>query len=152
MSTNPRIDILPAWISAGERQVVAMASLGEVFPATFGKVAQEVAAAGGQILGPAYARYFGMPTDTVDVEIGFAIDQTLELPGLDVTENPETRAVVGTHVGPYDTLDQSYGEIMGWIADQGVDLTESMFEFYDSPPEVDPAETITRIVFPLAEG
>ena len=151
MTIDPHIETLPAWVSAGERTVVAMTELRVAFPAAFGKVAEAVGRAGGQIGGPAYARYFGMPTDTVDVEIGFAIDRTLDLPGLVVTEHPETRAVVATHQGPYELLSQSYEEITAWFSGQELPLEESMFEFYDSPPEEDPATTITRIVFPLSD-
>jgi hypothetical protein len=39
---------------------------------------------------------------------------------------------------------------MPWLAQQHLKLADSMLEFYDSPPEVDPAQTVTRMVFPLA--
>lgn len=32
---------------------------------------------------------------------------------------------------------------------QGLPVTDYMWELYDSPPDVDPAQTITRMVFPL---
>jgi effector-binding domain-containing protein len=127
-----------------------MAELQQAFPATFQEVAAKVSAAGGTVLGPAYARYFGMPADTVDVEIGFRIDRPLPVPDLAVNENPAVQAAVGTHVGPYELLEKSYAEVMPWLAQQHLKLADSMLEFYDSPPEVDPAQTVTRVVFPLA--
>ena len=96
-----------------------------------------------RLLSPA-CRDTGMPMHV-------AIDRTLDLPGLVVTEHPETRAVVATHQGPYELLSQSYEEITAWFSGQELPLEESMFEFYDSPPEEDPATTITRIVFPLSD-
>jgi effector-binding domain-containing protein len=149
MSVNPRIVTIDAWLAAGIRQIVPMHELSRVFPAVYQQVAEEVATSGGQVRGPAYACYFGMPTDVVDVEIGFGIDRELPLDGMTVTAWPSTRAVVGTHVGPYDGLAASYDEIGAWLSRQSLDLTDYMWEFYDSPPEVDPAETVTRIVFPL---
>lgn len=67
-----------------------------------------------------------------------------------MTQRPAMAAVVGTHVGPYDTLSDSYAELMPWLEEQQVELTGSMFEFYLSEPDEDPATTVTRLVFPLA--
>ncbi len=147
---NPHLETIEPWVSAGIRKVVPMAELQQVFPSTFEEVAAQVSAAGGRVIGPAYARYFGMPADTVDVEIGFGIDRPVAAASLAVNEHPATQAAIGTHVGPYELLEQSYGELMPWLAGQHLKLADSMLEFYDSPPEVDPAETVTRLVFPLA--
>ena len=151
MTVNPRIENLPAWVSAGVRQVAAMAELPEIFPKAYQQVAGAIAAAGGELRGPAYAHYFGMPSDTVDVEIGFGMVKAMDVPGLVVTQNPETRAAMGTHVGPYSELSNAYGELMEWMTAQHLPTTDDMFEFYDSEPGVAPEETVTRMVFPLAE-
>ena len=147
---NPRLETLEPWVSAGLREMVSMTELQEVFPAVFEQVATKVAKAGGRVIGPAYARYFGMPDDTVDVEIGFGIDRPVEVPDLVVSEHPKVQAAVATHVGPHELLEKSYAELMPWLAGQHLKLAESMLEFYDSPPEVDPAQAVTRMVFPLA--
>lgn len=149
MGVNPRIETIDAWHAAGMRQIVPMHELSRVFPEVFQRVAGAVMAAGGQVRGPAYACYFGMPTDVVDVEIGFGVDRALELDGITVTAWSTAQAVVGTHVGPYDDLARSYDELGAWIGQQDLELTDYMWEFYDSPPEVDPAEAVTRMVFPL---
>lgn len=146
---SPHLETIDPWISAGIRQVVPMGDLKDVFAAVFQNVAGAVAVAGGQLVGPAYACYYGMPSAVVDVEIGFGIDRLVDAPGLNVNEQPATRAVVGTHVGPYDELSQSYQELMPWFEQQEFDLADLMWEFYDSPPETDPSETVTRMVFPL---
>lgn len=130
-----------------------MAELPDIFGKAFGEVAEAVGRCGAAVVGPAYGRYFGMPGETVDVEIGFGIDRVVDAPGrLLITEHPETRAAVGTHIGPYDQLEGAYGEFMPWLAGQDLSLAEDMFEFYDSDPEVDPAATVTRIVFPIVDG
>lgn len=146
---NPHLETVGPWVSAGVRQVVPMGDLKDVFAASFQNVAGAVTAAGGQLVGPAYGCYFGMPTDVIDVEIGFGIDRVVVASGLNVTEQPATQAVVGTHVGPYDDLSQSYQELMPWFEQQDLELADIMWEFYDSPPETDPAQTVTRMVFPL---
>ena len=91
MTVNPRIENLPAWVSAGVRQVAAMAELPEIFPKAYQQVAGAIAAAGGELRGPAYAHYFGMPSDTVDVEIGFLVNVTkLWLQSNKLTSLPRT--------------------------------------------------------------
>ena len=149
MDVNPHLDTIPPWVSAGVRRTVPMNELGSAFSEAYQQVAGAVAAAGAQLVGPAYGCYFGMPTDVVDVEIGFGIDREVPVPGLNVATQPECRAVVGTHVGPYEELSRSYGELMPWLEGQDLKLADHMWEFYDSPPETDPADTVTRIVFPL---
>jgi effector-binding domain-containing protein len=147
---NPHVETIEPWVSAGIRQLVPVAALHEVFPTAFEQVVAKVSQAGGTVVGPAYARYFGMPTDSVDVEIGFGIDRPIAGTDLTVHENPAVQAAIGTHVGPYELLEKSYAEVMPWLAEQHLKLADSMLEFYDSPPEVDPSQAVTRMVFPLA--
>ncbi len=146
---NPHLDTIAPWISAGIRRTVATAELATVFPDTYQQVAAAAGRAGAQLVGPAYGCYFGMPSDVVDVEIGFGIDSEADIPDLIVTAHPAQRAVVATHTGPYDKLHETYDALMPWLAEQDLDLSDAMWELYESPPETDPAETVTRIVFPL---
>lgn len=146
---DPHIETLAGWVSLGVRQTAPMSELSTVFPAAFGAVAAAAGQAGATLVGPAYAEYFGMPTDTVDVEIGFGVDRPVEVDGMTATPRAAGRAVVATHVGPYDTLADSYAELMPWLEGQDLALADSMFEFYDSGPDVDPAAAVTRLVFPL---
>ena len=150
MPEQPRIETIPAWRSAGIRRVVPMSEISSAFDKTFPAVAEAIAVAGGQLLPPAYARYTGMPTDTVDVEIGFGVQQPVEAPELVVTDNPAVRAVVYTHIGPYERLAESYAVVEEWFATQDLGLADAMWEFYDSPPGTDPEKSVTRMVFPLA--
>ena len=147
---NPHVETLDAWVGLGIRQRVPTQQLPELFARTFTEVAAAAGRAGAVVVGPAYAEYFGEPGATVDVEIGFGVDHAVEVPGMTATERPSRRAVVGTHIGPYDTLSESYAELMPWLELEAMELGESMFEFYDSPPETDPESTVTRLVFPLA--
>ncbi len=42
------------------------------------------------------------------------------------------------HIGPYDTLSQTYGELMQWARDQGLRPGSDMWEQYLTDPGVDP--------------
>jgi effector-binding domain-containing protein len=146
---DPHIEVIPEWIRAGIRLQVPLAQLHAVFGPTFERVATAITSAGTDIIGPAYACYFGQPSEVVDVEIGFGISSSIDSAELVVTEVPATDAVVGTHLGAYDQLEDSYNRLVPWMVDQGVSLADHMYEFYDTMPSEDGTQAITRLVFPL---
>jgi AraC family transcriptional regulator len=60
--------------------------------------------------------------------------------------------VVTTHVGPYNTLGQTYAQLLGqWLPRSGRELrSEPSLEFYLNAPEsTDPEDLITDIYAPL---
>lgn len=148
-AVDPHIEVITEWIRAGIRQQVALAELPRVFGPTFEEVAEAINTAGGDIIGPAYACYFGMPSDVVDVEIGFGISTLISSANLILTQVPSQEAAVGTHLGPYDELTDSYDKLLPWMQQQGIDLSDHMYEFYDAMDD-DQSPPITRLVFPLA--
>lgn len=145
---NPHAEVMPDWVRAGVRVQVPMAELHEVFGPTFEKVAQAVTVAGGDIIGPAYACYFGEPTDVVDVEIGFGIAEPVASDELVVTQVPSAEVIVGTHIGPYEQLEDSYEHLVPWMVANDIDLADHMYGLYDTMPGDDPSGPITRLVFP----
>jgi len=64
---------------------------------------------------------------------------------------PGGRAVSAIHVGPFDTLEQTYTELMAWMAEQRLQPAEHMWEIYLSDPatEPDPSTWRTQIVWPV---
>lgn len=60
------------------------------------------------------------------------------------------RAVVTIHVGPYDTMAETYDGLRRWCAGQGITLAGGTWEEYLSDPETDPSTWQTRIVWPAA--
>ncbi len=147
---DPHFEELDAWVSAGIRTSVPISELAGLFGPIYGQVNALIGQAGGTAIGPAYAEYFGMPGDTIDVEIGFGIAEPVEIDGLNVREHPATTAIVGTHIGSYEKLDESYAELMLWLENQNAELADSMFEWYLSEPDEVPENTVTKLVFPLA--
>ena len=55
------------------------------------------------------------------------------------------------HVGPYDTLAETYEAVMGKMQAEGVTPGSSMWEYYLSDPaaEPDPAMWKTLVVWPV---
>lgn len=135
---------------ASIRRTVPTAELPGFFAEAFHAVVAAVEAGGGAVAGPPFGRYRSMPTETVDVEAGFPVEGW-DGDGGEVTvgTRPGGRAVVGVHVGPYDTMAETYDALRSWCAEQGLSLATEMWEEYTSPPEGDPSTWRTRIVWPV---
>ena len=55
------------------------------------------------------------------------------------------------HVGPYDTLHQTYSDMQAWIVSQGRRPSSFMWEVYLTDPQMDPdpAKWRTEIYLPV---
>jgi effector-binding domain-containing protein len=116
--------------------------------------------------GPPFAKYTGMPSETVDVEAGFPVAAPFDAPGLTDGDGVEAggrveagtlpggRTAVGTHVGPYEGLTDTYQQMAGWISAQGLIPGPAVWEVYLSDPgqEPDPATWRTEVYWPATEG
>ncbi|MDO8364435.1 MAG: GyrI-like domain-containing protein [Actinomycetota bacterium] len=141
--------------------VRAAAVRGEVgydgLPTFFGHAFTEVFAAaeraGVAVVGPPFGFYPAMPSETaVVVEAGFPLAQALQAEGeVHPFELPGGTAAVTMHVGPYDTLAETYTRLMGWMSAHGYIPGEGMWESYLSDPgaEPDPSGWQTQIVWPV---
>lgn len=116
-------------------------------------VMEAVQRQGAHPAGPPYSLYRGMPTDTIDVEVGFPVTEPVE-PAGDVVPSslPAGRAAEGLHVGKYDTLRQTYDEMARWITDQGLRPADHMWETYLSEPTGDPATWQTKVTWPVSRA
>ena len=135
------------------RERVPMASLTDFFGRAFGTVMAAARKQGASLAGPPFALYRGMPSETVDVEAGFPIDGNFtEADGVASGTLPETDALEALHVGPYDTLENTYHAILGQMEAEGLTPSDTMWEYYLSDPETepDPAKWQTRVVWPVA--
>jgi effector-binding domain-containing protein len=103
-------------------------------------------------VGPPIALYHGMPDGSVDVEAGFPVEAPIT-PGEGVTPGrlPGGRIVEAVHVGPYDAMEATYGEVMAWMSERRLTPAEEMWEVYLTDPDArpDPATWETRICWPV---
>ena len=60
---------------------------------------------------------------------------------------------VQSHVGPYDTMADTYTQLLAWAADNGLELATGMWEVYLSDPsaEPDPATWRTEVFWPVVD-
>lgn len=131
---------------------VPMAELPGFFQRAFGEVARAITVHGLAPAGPPFALYHGMPGDTVEVEAGFPVARPLPESGAVHTGVlPGGRCAHGTHVGPYDTLQLTYGALAKWVSARGLTPHEEMWEEYLSDPRREPNPTTwrTEIYLPL---
>lgn len=130
-------------------------------PATLGVALAEVwhaaEAAGRTPEGPPYTRYLSEPDEAageLDYEAGVMLGEPAPvghgraLPA----ELPGGTLAVAWHVGPYDTIAETYGALMGWIGEQGRRPAGPMWEVYWTDPESepDPARWRTEVIVPVA--
>lgn len=148
--TVETIDPQPAAVIRAE---VPMAELRDVFDRGFGEVMRVVQAQGVAIAGPPFGFYPRMPTDTIEVVVGFPVAAPVAPEGdVQPFELPGGRVVTGVHVGPYEALETTYGELTAWARAEGHALAERMWEAYLSDPRAqpDPATWQTKITWPIA--
>ena len=148
--TVESIDRQPAAVLRAE---VPMTEIRTVFDRGFGEVIRAVEAQGVAITGPPFGFYPRMPSDTVEVAVGFPVSGVVTPEG-DVTafELPGGRVVTGIHIGSYESLEASYKELSEWAAAEGFSLAAHMWESYLTDPAAEPdsATWQTRITWPLA--
>lgn len=148
--TVTTIDRQPAAVVRAE---VPTEEIRTVFDRGFGEVMRVAAAQGVAITGPPFGFYPRMPTDTVDVAVGFPVAAPVAAEGEVIPfELPGGRVVTGIHVGSYESLDVSFRELAEWAATHGHSLAGHMWESYLTDPRTDPdpATWQTRITWPLA--
>ncbi|MFH5821334.1 GyrI-like domain-containing protein [Georgenia sp. AZ-5] len=137
----------------GRRQQIRMDQIAEIFETTLNDVLQAIRAAGATTAGAPYARYFGKPAETADVEVGFPVTEPFTATGdLVVSVLPAARAAEAIHRGPYDRLVETYREMELWAQEHKVVLLEEAWEIYEAGPESDPdpATWRTRILYPVS--
>ncbi|WP_034609348.1 GyrI-like domain-containing protein [Cellulomonas sp. URHD0024] len=148
------VEVQPTTLVAVLRERVAMDALVAFYDRAYRLVAEEVAAAGLTITGPAFGWYRDMPTDSVDLAAGFVVgaDVVEDLGGgVEVVELPGGPAAVGVHVGSYDGLPGAWGELRTWLSQHAAQMRGDFLEVYlTDPSEVaEPSQNETRLVLPV---
>ncbi len=146
------LDPNPAAVVTDE---VPLAELTGFFAGAFSAVMAAVAEQGLTFTGPPFAYYPAAPTDKVRVTAGLPVDGEIAPSGeVRPFTRPGGRAVVAVHVGPYESLESTYHDMLEWMGEQGVRPAAGMWEEYLSDPaaQPDPATWRTRVVWPVVDG
>ena len=125
-----------------------VAELGRLVNDALERAANEIQGHGVEIGGPPIARYLGFGP-TVRAEVGFPVTtEFTPTPPLRLTQLPGGRAVMTTHVGPYETLPGAWERGAAWLKEQALDPIGPPWESYLRGPD-DPAPMVTEIVWPV---
>ena len=124
------------------------AAMGEAFP----KIYHAVVSAGMEPSGEPLARYFDLGKgESSTFECAIPVPRPFSAAGEVV---PSTvgggQAAFAVHVGPYDSIGETWQELMAWVTEQGKAPAGPFWEIYiDDPEEVDASELKTKLYIPV---
>lgn len=104
-------------------------------------------------VGPPFSLYHGMPGETVDVEAGFPVSSPIsDAEGVTAGTLPGGKVVEAVHIGPYETLADTYAEVQRWMGEHELTPADEMWECYLSDPQQEPdsAKWRTLVMVPTA--
>ena len=131
----------------------SMDAIGESMSRAFPKVFDAISKAGVAPAGPPLARYFSFGGPTIDFECAVPVATPFTGQG-DVQPGQigGDEAAHATHVGPYDTIGQTWGALMAWLEAQGHKPAGPGWESYVTDPseELDPTKWVTEVYSPVA--
>ncbi|HET8988820.1 MAG TPA: GyrI-like domain-containing protein [Humibacillus sp.] len=151
--TEIRIVDVPEQHTAVVHEQVPMAELKDFFARAYEAAMHVIRTQRTVPVGPPFGAYHGPPGETVDIEAGFPVATPIEdAEGVVASTLPGGPAVEAVHVGPYETMVGTYGEVEAWMADRDLRPGPVMWESYLTDPadEPDPATWRTLIVWPTA--
>jgi len=136
------------------RLKTSVAGLNEAFDKNFALIESYLSEIGEQPAAAPYAAYYNHDMQNLDVEMGFPVAKAL--PGRDEIKAgiipAFEQAVCGIHKGSYNSLDETYGQIYQYIADNNFEIAGAHYDFYISNPDnTSENELITRIAIPVKQ-
>lgn len=126
--------------------------LQKAIPEALAEVAQAMQDAGVELAGPPYTRYVEWGPDQVIAEVGFPVLRPAPKVGRVIPGRlPGGRVASVVHVGPYETIADTYGRLERRLSELGHGEVGPMWECYWSDPqaEPDPATWRTEIITPI---
>jgi AraC family transcriptional regulator len=126
-------------------------TIGAALPLVF-KHSQRV---GGAMASAPMARYSEMGPGMLTIETGFIVATPVAGDGeVEAVTLPAGQAACATHVGPYDTLQQTHSAMEVWIEEHGLKAAAMSWEIYVTDPGQvpDPKDWKTEVYWPVSSG
>ena len=138
--------------TAAIRMTRPVTHIGPAMAEAFPKIYHAVVSAGLEPAGMPLARYYDMGPEETTFECAIPVSAPFEAAGeVAASTVGGGEAAFTLHVGPYDTLGQSWDALMGWVAEQGKTPAGPFWECYiDEPGQVPDAELRTELYVPIA--
>lgn len=117
----------------------------------FGEIAACMGKSGVAFAGPPFAMYHNMDMDDLDVEVGFPTAKAERGEGrVKAGTLPGGKTATATHLGPYQSIESTYNELMAYVGKLGLSTESFMYEEYlNSPEDTPPEKLATTIYFPI---
>lgn len=129
---------------------VPPSAMPDAIGAAFAEVAGAAARAGVGMSGEPFARYVAFGPERIVAEVGFPVAGPVPESGrVHPTFLPGGLVASAVHVGPYDTLHETYARMQAWFAESGRAPGGEMWEVYWSEPVGDPATWRTEVCWPV---
>jgi len=128
-----------------------MAAIGQVMGQAFGEVYQYIMETGAKVADAAYAAYYTMDPNDIEVDIGFVMAEATPGRGnVHADEIPAGKQVCCMYKGPYELMEPVYKAMSEWMNANNYIPTGVAYELYfNDPSQVPPSELLTKIIFPL---
>lgn len=135
--------------TAVRRATLTPAEMRAWFPQAYGEVVEFLRGQDKAPAGHPFARYHQLPGGRFEVEAGFPVAASVDSDGkTSASSLPGGRVAVAVHVGPYDTLGESYASVAEWLRLRDAVAAGDPWEIYHDPPTGDPSAWRTEIVQP----
>lgn len=146
------VEVTPQLV-ASTRARTNLSRIGGDIGVGFGTIMHALGSQGVVPSGPPLVVYHDMIDETTDGEIEMCVPIEGGIPeGSGVSSREIEGGLVATtvHRGPYEEIASAYGEIMGWVPQNGHVFAGPPREIYlNDPQEVAPDALLTKIEFPV---
>lgn len=130
----------------------AIADMKTVMPECYAELGRLFAEAGASPAGAPLTHYLDYDETSTTFEVGFparAEDvEALRAAGLGIGSTPGGPVMTAVHVGPYETVHETYDALLADMRARGHTPTRDMWERYTSPPETPPDRIETEVIWP----
>lgn len=103
------------------------------------------------VSGMPYVAYYNLDMEDLDVEMGFPTTQAFpDKEEVKASQIPAGKWLTAMYKGPYAQMASTYEEMSQYMAEQGLEASGIVYEYYyNSPEEVPENELLTKIAFLL---
>jgi AraC family transcriptional regulator len=155
MEVKVELQELPAQPSLLVRRRIRRADIAKTIGASLPLVFKHAQQVGGAMASAPLARYSERGPGMITIETGFIV--AAPVPGGDEVEAvtlPAGQAACATHMGPYDTLQETYAAMEIWIEERGLKPAAACWEIYITDPGQvpDPKDWRTEIYWPVSKA
>jgi effector-binding domain-containing protein len=120
------------------------------FGRVYGAIMQYLEELGEPHTGAAFAAYYDMDMQNLDIEAGFPVSRPLPGKGeIQSGEIPAGTYAICHYTGPYDGVGPAYEELTQYVKEKGYAVGGVCYEWFLNGPDVPPQDLKTDIAFPV---